>query len=450
MIHGYETPYHFDIALLDPVWYMMERGFKIDLALKQRLHIEAHSKWEDMQMKLNSVAGQEINVNSPKQMRIFVYDVLGLPKRYHQKKVTTNETALRNLLSYAEAKHKSSTTDVAKHKWFRAYLALMLILKIRSVRKEISSYIDVDLDSDGRMRCTLSVGGTESFRFSSSKTLWDTGCNLQTIPRHLRKMFIADPGYEIAEWDLNRGESWVYAHLADEPEMMRIHQSGEDFHAITACAISTAFGPPLKYSEWDLFAAANADRAYKLRYLGKRTNHASAYQMGPGRFQEVVNNDAEDTGISITAAQAKQAMALWKIKYKYIETWWRRIESQLSLNRTLVTPYGREFTFYDFWGKELFKSATAVVPQSTSVDYINGGMLRVYHELVVPRKYSFELLHQNHDSIVAQYPIGERDSVHRIVPELLTSELEVNGHTISIPVEGSYGPSWGELTNYEG
>ncbi len=106
--------------------------------------------------------------------------------------------------------------------------------------------------------------------------------------------------------------------------------------------------------------------------------------MGPGRFQSEVNKEADSTGMTITAAQAKQAMSLWKTKYRYIESWWRGIEAQLNVNRTLVTPYGRSFTFYDQWGKELFKSATAIVPQSTSVDYINGGMLRVYHELVVP------------------------------------------------------------------
>jgi DNA polymerase I-like protein with 3'-5' exonuclease and polymerase domains len=437
------------MALLDPVWYMMERGFKIDLDLKTQLSGEAHELWDSLQMQLNSVAGQAINVNSPKQMKIYLYEILGLPKRYERKKVTTNETALRNLLALAESKHKTSKTDAAKHKWLRAYLSVMLILKIRGIRKQISSYLDIPLDSDGRMRCTLSVGGTESFRFSSSKTLWDTGCNVQTIPRKLRKMFLADEGYEIAEWDLNRGESWVYAHLSDEPEMIRIHQAGEDFHAITACAISTAFGPPLRYADWPMFAAANENRAYRLRFLGKKTNHASAYQMGPGRFQSEVNKEADETGITITAAQAKQAMALWKIKYKYIEKWWRSIENSLNVDRTLISPYGRKFTFYDQWGKELFKSATAIIPQSTSVDYMNGGMLRVYNELVVPNRFGFELLHQNHDSIVAQYPIKHRREVHEVVPELLKSEVVINGYTISIPVEGGYGPSWGQLTEYE-
>ncbi len=63
---------------------------------KLQLHVQAHDSWDGLQMKLNSVAGQEINVNSPKQMKIFLYEILGLPKRYERKKVTTNETALRN------------------------------------------------------------------------------------------------------------------------------------------------------------------------------------------------------------------------------------------------------------------------------------------------------------------------------------------------------------------
>jgi len=449
VIHGYETPYHFDMAMLEPVWYMMERGIKIDMKLKWDYHVRAHADWEDLQMKLNSVAGGDVNTSSHKQMISFLYRTLGLPERFNRGRITADENALRNLLSYSDAKRKVSKTDIARHKWLRAYMALLLTLKIRTIRKRIESYIDIELDSDGRMRCTLSVGGAETFRFSSSKTLWDTGCNVQTIPRILRSMFIADDGYELAEWDLNRGESWVYAHLANEPEMIRIHQTGLDFHVITACAISTAFGPSLRYQDWPMFAAANEDRAYKLRYLGKKTNHASAYQMGPGRFQTEVNKEADDTGITITMAQAKQAMRLWKMQYRYIEGWWKSIENQLNVDRSLTTPYGRKFTFYDQWGKELFKSATAVVPQSTSVDYINGGMLRVYHELIVPQRLGFELLHQNHDSIVAQYPIKHRKEVHELLPTLLESELDVNGHIITIPVEGSYGPSWGQLTEYE-
>ena len=450
MIHGFDNPFDFDLALLDPVWYMMERGMLIDERAKFVFHGKYHAQWEDAQMKLNSVAGQEINVNSPKQMKEFLYGALALPKRYKDKKLTTDEDALRALLAIAQNKHVTSKTDTSKLKWLRAYMALMLILKIRALRKRISSYIDVDLDNDARMRCTFSVGGAETFRFSCSKTLWNTGCNRQTIPRELRRMFIADKGKELAEFDLNRGESWVYSHLANEPEMMRIHREGEDFHTITACAISSAFGKQITTKEWPEFEELDGEGAYKLRFLGKKTNHARAYRMGDFRAMEVVNSESDDTGITIIMREAKLAGELWIPRYPFINSWWSGIEHQLNVDRTLTTPYGRVRQFFCRWGESLFKEATAYVPQSTSVDYINGGMLRFYDDMVLPGKWGAELLHQNHDSILIQYDEGARSKVLPAVIDLLESTVVVNGHDISIPVEAQYGQSWGTMTEWKG
>lgn len=171
--------------------------------------------------------------------------------------------------------------------------------------------------------------------------------------------------------------------------------------------------------------------------------------MGPFRFAEVVNNEADDTGITITVGQAKEAQRLWLGRYPFIEQWWMGIEDELNRNsRTLTTPYGRKRTFFGRWGEQLFKEATAHVPQSTSVDYINGGMLRVYDKLVVEGWHGVELLHQNHDSILIQYDEGRRDEVIPEVMGLLQSDLLIGSHVIQIPVEAECGQSWGELAKY--
>lgn len=449
MIHGYDTPFDFDMALTAPVFYMMQKGIRIDNDVREQFHQEAHAKWDEFQAQLNSVACKPLNANSHKQIKEFLYGELGLPTRRSRGKVTTDEAALRSLLALCQDKLRTLSQERAKLRWKRGYLAIILILKIRAVRKEISSYIDISFDDDFRMRTTLSIGGARTFRFTSSKTLWDTGCNLQTIPRRLRKMFVADEGKEMAEFDLNRGESWVYSHLAEEPEMIRIHREGLDFHTITACAISTVFGHHISYDAWGEFDERDPEGAYKLRYLGKRTNHASAYRMGPFRFAEVVNNEADDTGITITVAQAKAAQALWLKRYPFIESWWMGIERTLNEDaRTMVTPYGRVRQFFGRWGDQLFKEATAYVPQSTSVDYINGGMLRVFNELVMKDAFGLELLHQNHDSILVQYDEDCREEVIPEISECLISDLVIGKHVIQIPVEAAYGHSWGELTRY--
>lgn len=442
-----DNPFSFDMALQEPVFYMTQTGMAVDLDVRNKLREEYEYNWADHQSKLDSVVGHELNVNSTKAVPAWLYEELKLPPRRYQNKITTREPALRSLLAYCEEKVKSASTKTSRDRYLRGYISLMQILKIRGVRKRLSSYINAKVDNDIRMRSTISVGGTETGRFSHSKTLWGTGCNLATVPRELRGMFIASEGYELAEFDLNRGESWIYAHLSEDPELIRIHTELGDFHAETAVAIASAFGEYIR--DWDKFAEQDPDKAYKTRFLGKKVNHASAYRMGPFKGAETVNDEADDTGITCTVTQFKKAQALWHRKYIRMKSWWDHIEIQLNENRTLSTPFGRVRTFYGHWGDEMFKEATAYVPQSTSVDYLNRGMLEVYRKLVEPGFHRLRLLHQQHDSIVVEYEAGRRDEVLPAVIECLTDSVEVNGRRFTIPVEAQYGTRWGkEMKEY--
>lgn len=449
------TPFQFDMELQRPVFYMMRRGIRVDLQKKKELSEKLHAEWEDFQEKLNLVAARDLNVNSHTQVKKFLYKDLGMPVRTKNKKATSDEAALRSIMAKAEAKVKSLKQEKAKERWIRGFLGTKLILRIRGIRKQLSSYVDVDFDADQRARCTMSVGGTETMRFSHSKTLWGTGLNLATVPRKLRIMYIADEGYELAEFDLNRGESWVYAFLSMDPELVRIHTTGADFHAESAAVFQDVFGGG-GFSAEEISKIAKSDEhpqndlCYKLRYMGKRVNHASAYRMGSFKGAEVVNEEADETGISITPSQMGEAQKRWKQKYFGIQGWWDEIDKTLYNTRTLTTPYGRERQFFGWMSDHLKKEATAVVPQSTSVDYLNHGMLRVFDELVMEGFCALELLHQNHDSILVQYPIEHRADVHHEVKERLTREpVHINGHDVTIPVEGSYGQNWKELTEWE-
>jgi DNA polymerase-1 len=440
-------PFSFDMALQEPVFYMTQTGMRVDLDRRNEFREQYEADWAMHQVKLDAIVGHELNVNSTKAVPAWLYEELKLPTRRYQNKVTTREPALRSLLAYCEEKVKSAATKTSRDRYLRGYISLMQILKIRGIRKRLSSYINAKVDNDIRMRSSISVGGTETGRFSHSKTLWGTGCNLATVPRELRGMFIASDGYELAEFDLNRGESWVYAHLSEDPELLRIHTEFGDFHAETAVAIASAFGEYIR--DWDTFANDNPDKAYKTRYMGKKVNHASAYRMGPFKGAEEVNKEADDTGITCTVTQFKKAQSLWHRKYIRMKSWWDRIEIQLNEDRTLVTPFGRVRTFYAHWGDELFKEATAYVPQSTSVDYLNRGMLEVYRRLVLPGFHGLRLLHQQHDSIVVEYHEGYREEVIQAVIECLTDSIEVNGLIFTIPVEAQFGPRWGkEMSEY--
>ena len=451
-MYGYENPLEFDMALLPSVLYMMDRGILLDQEERESFTGIYRERWGELQERLDTLAGREINVQSNPQMKALLYEEFGLPVRKKDKRVTCDEDAIRSLMGWVTDKITQMKSARGEEKWKGVLEILRLVLSVREVRKLLSTYLEIEYDDDGRARWTLRIAGAESFRFACSKTAWGTGTNGQTIPRALRSMFIADPGYEMAEFDLNRGESWVYAHLADDPLMMRIHQEQGDFHIVTACAISEAFGVPIREDEWDAFAAATPERAYRLRYLGKKTNHASAYRMGPERFVQVVNAEADDTGITISLRQAKKAQKLWLGRYPFIRAWWGKIDEALTHHpHQLTTPYGRVRTFYDVrypLNSHTQKEATSWVPQSTSVDYMNGGMLKVFNEIVKPGKWGTELLHQNHDSILVQYKKENRDLVLPAVAKRLLSTVEINGYEVTIPVEASYGPSWGQQTKY--
>jgi len=455
----FSNPFEFDMLMLEPVHAMMHTGILIDQAEKQRLQKEAIAEWDKAQELLNRCTSRYLNVSSGVQVNAVLYKELGMPKKYKKKKLTGDEDALRSIM--AECKHKVDTLarESSKDRWIEGYVVCHQILKIRGLRKQISSYLGLSVkageltgpsafeDEDGRIRGTISVGGTETARFTHSKTLWGTGINLATIPRKLRSMFIPNEGFEFAEFDLNRGESWIYAHLSEDPELLRIHTEGLDFHAETASAISTAFGEPLTV---DWITEHKEDSAYKIRFTGKKVNHASSYRMKAFKGASSVNAEAEDTGVTVTVAQFTEARNLWLEKYFMIENgWWPEIERELSNSRTLTTPYGRVHQFHDQWNEALFKSATAYVPQSTSVDYLNRGYLKVYHAFEKPGAWGLKVLAQTHDSILVQYLAKHRDEVIPSVLEALPSTLRIKGREFSIPVEAGIGRSWRKLEGYD-
>ena len=455
----FSNPFQFDSLMLEPVHEMMATGILLDQKEKRKLQTYALIQWKEDQATLDTIVGGPLNVNSPKEVPWFLYTHLGMPVRKKKKKVTTDEKALRATMAHCQNKIEVLANESAKFRWKQGYLACKYILKVREKRKEISSYLGLGIkagvldgevpfeDPDGRIRGKISVGGTETGRFSHSKTSWGTGINLATVPRDLRSMFIAEDGYELAEFDLERGESWVYAHLSEDPELLRIHTEGLDFHAETAATTSSVFGDPVSV---DWIVKNKDDKAYKLRFTNKKINHATAYRMGAQTGADSVNAEAEHTGVTITLSQFKEAQRLWHDKYFMIKSrWWPEIERQLSNTRSLTTPYGRIHEFHSAWGEELFKTATAYVPQSTSVDYINRGFLKVYHQYEKPGAWGLKVLAQTHDGLLVKYKEGNRNDVIPHVIDALTSELTIKGRTFSIPVEANYGNSWGQLSPFK-
>ena len=157
--------------------------------------------------------GVKFNVNSPKQVCIVLFDMLGLPP--------SKKTATGNWSTDEEV-----LTELAKE-----HSLPELILKIKKDKKIKSTYVDkvlIHLDSDNRLRTNFNQHVTTSGRLSSSGTL-----NAQQLPRddkRVKKAITARPGYKIVSQDLKTAEMYIAAVMSEDATMQNIFHDKVDFH----------------------------------------------------------------------------------------------------------------------------------------------------------------------------------------------------------------------------
>lgn len=275
----------------------------------------------------------------------------------------------------------------------------------------------------------------------------------------VRSQYCAEKGNILVAADLSQAESWIVAYLADEPNMKHsLHNS--DIHRDTA-GNALFFGEVGCAHEWNppqgpaTCKLCNNVVTKVMRYVGKRYNHASAYRMGYNRAAQVINKDSDKPPyVTVTFAESKQFSTRWHSYYN-LKAWWADIERQLDSGRTLITPYDRSRIFYQAWGDELFKEATAYIPQSTVSDHckgrvhselgIEGGLKMIYKELIKPYYPQHKMVNESHDSCILEVPYALGPEILERTMGYLRRPLVVNGETFTIPVDGEIGERWGEL-----
>lgn len=274
----------------------------------------------------------------------------------------------------------------------------------------------------------------------------------------VRSMFVAPPGKLLVTADLSQAESWIVAYLAQEKNM-QWSLNCSDIHTDTAAAL---FSPDVFCQhEWlkhdDMFTCTKGCGVVIVktaRYIGKRYNHASAYRMKYARAAQVINKDSDKPPfVTVTLSESKLYSERWHARYN-LKNWWSEIEHKLSETRTLVTTYGRSRVFFDAWGDELFKKATAHEPQSTVADHFNGavhpelgiagGLITIYRNMVRPYP-DRRIINQSHDSFIAEVPTADAEDFLQEAMLTIRRPLVVKGVEFTIPVDGELGERWGEM-----
>ncbi len=279
----------------------------------------------------------------------------------------------------------------------------------------------------------------------------------------IRSQFIASPGYTFLAFDLSQAETWVVAHLTNDERMINALKHS-DIHALTASAI---YYPHIKCTH-DVFKSnifdlkecneCHISLKYEERYMGKKSNHGFSYRMGAARATQAVNSQSDEPPfVTVTEIQMKNNRNTWLSLYPGIQNWWADIEEKLRRNnRTITTTYGRSRTFFERWGDELFKEATAYEPQSTVADHgtgvihpdlgIVGGIVGIAEHPVIAKFCN--LVHTAYDSITLEVPDKSIDDIAPIVHKLFGRPLIVDGHEFTIPCDAEVGDRLGEMERY--
>lgn len=437
-----ESPPHVQQTYADalakqaPILEMSMRGIRIDEEARKRSSRELQAQLDALDEKfqriMREIFGTEINWDSPTQLKTLFYGCMGIKeiKARNQKGAyvaTTNEKALNKIAA----------------NYLYARPLARFVLALRELRKKIS-WLDTQIDPDGRMRANLNVAGTKTGRLSSRENDFGTGTNLQNVDTTLRYPFIADPKRLLVNIDLEQADArnvgailWsLFRESHGEETAGRYLDACEsgDLHT-TVCSMAWA---ELEWPDpWEAKAArkvaeAPAYREMSYRDLAKRLGHGTNYMGTP---RTMAAHTQTETKI-IDTFQRRYFAA-----FPLIAEWHKWVIAQLREAGHITTLYGRRrFFFGRADDSATHREAVAYAPQSMTGHQIDMGLLNVWRH-----KPEVELLMQVHDSILLQVPWHRHETHVEEVLRLLRYEQPIGGgRSFCVPLEAQVGWNWGK------
>lgn len=408
------------LSYTTPLIYASLRGVRWDHWGQELLKKEYADLIHATYAELTELTGGNVNVKSGPQMAAAIkrmgYSVRKTPKG--NPRLEAND--LREIRRKAKPAH-APFFDKA--------------IELRQQLDFYNKYVCMTPDiTDGRMRCSYNVCGTDTFRISSSESIFQCGSNLQNIPNkmdpkgRLRNLFIADEEHIFGEMDLSQAEVWIVAMLSgDEATLEILRDPDADIHTYNASLI---------------FKAPEPEVTKRQRHLGKLCKHAVNYGM---TWKGLIENAMEED-LYISAAEAKELIASTKAACPLLEDWQRSIREQLFHDRTLTTPLGKRRVF----GGELqgggapstFRKAYAFIPQSTVGELTLRAAVRLFNA-------GYDFLLTVHDSNLVQVPVenvGDLWYAKDLMIEPITiTDMFGKERELTIPSELEVGFRWGSL-----
>ena len=353
-----------------------------------------------------AVIGKQINLGSPKQLQVVLFDELGMPKTKRTKTgYTTDADALQSLF------------DKTGHPFLAHLLAHRDVTRLKvTVDGLLKSVAD-----DGRIHTTFNQTIAATGRLSSTEP------NLQNIPirteegRLIRDAFVVGPGYaELMTVDYSQIEMRIMAHLSKDEGVLEAFHSGEDLHSFVG---SRAFGVPIEEVTADLRRRVKA-MSYGLAY------GLSAY----GLSQQ----------LKISTEEANEQMDAYFARFGGVRDYLHAVVAQARKDGYTSTLLGRrrylpELDSPNRQIREAAERAALNAPiQGSAADIIKVAMIGV-DEALREAGLASRMLLQVHDELLFEVAAGEREQLEALVRDRMGG-----AYPLDVPLEVSvgYGPSW--------
>ncbi|MEE8105764.1 MAG: DNA polymerase I [Planctomycetota bacterium] len=388
----------------------MERaGVRIDSDYLSGMSLELGESADRLTGEIHEMAGEEFNINSPKQLGPILFERLeiqkGSKKRLKRTK-TGYSTDATTLANYADH------PIVAK------------LLEYREVVKLRSTYVDalpkLVHKKTGRIHSSFNQTVAATGRLSSQDP------NLQNIPirtelgKRIRKAFVADAGCRLVCADYNQIELRLMAHLSDDASLLDVYARGGDVHTETAAR---------------MFGCEVGDVTREQRGRAKAINFGILYGMGPQRL-------ARDLKISLN--EGKEFLRRYFQEFPGVREFQRGAIEKARTEGFVTTLLGRRRVISEIESPMPGVRANAenmamnTPLQGTAADLIKIAMIRV-HQKLHEGDFAARMILQVHDELVFEAPEDECDALATMVRHEMEHAMELK---VPIVVDVGMGTDW--------
>ncbi len=394
---------------LVPVLLEMEHtGVLIDAPMLRAQSQSLATRMLELQREAHAAAGQEFNVDSPKQLQEILFGKLGLPvkRRTSTGQPSTAEDVLEELADEYELP--------------RRIMEYRALAKLRSTYTEkLPAQVN---PRTGRVHTSYHQAVAATGRLSS------TDPNLQNIPirtpegRRIRQAFVAPPGHLMLAADYSQIELRIMAHLSGDESLLRAFAEDRDIHSATAA---------------EVFGAADGKVTADQRRAAKAINFGLIYGMSAFGL-------ARQLGIDRGSAQSY--VDLYFQRYPGVKRYMESTRQAAREQGYVTTVFGRRLYLPDIASRNqqlrgyAERSAINAPMQGTAADIIKRAMIEV-HAWLRDSRLRARLVMQVHDELVLEVAVETLDEVTAGLIERMSRAAELR---VPLKVEAGHGANWDE------